>query len=152
MKKIFFVLCTLLLITAVNAQQGLQGLEVEKYYISNANDSIVSNAQGGGNLPVGSVTWRFYANLLPGYKLQAVYGVDAAPAGQVGVGDHELRLQTTTTFFNNEDTRSSPLSLIASFKALFIIVSNLFSKFSITGFFLINIFFYGIKCLTFLCY
>ncbi len=103
MKKILTGACLLLICLAMQAQSGLQGIIVEKYYVSNANDSIVSAAQGGGNLRVGSVTWRFYADLLPNYKLQAVYGVDVAPTGTVSTGDHELRLQTTTTFFNNED-------------------------------------------------
>lgn len=103
MKKIITGVCLLLAGLAMQAQSGLQGIIVEKYYVSNANDSIVSAAQGGGNLRVGSVTWRFYADLLPNYKLQAVYGVDVAPTGTVSSGDHELRLETTTKFFNNQD-------------------------------------------------
>ena len=103
MKKIITGVCLLLMCLALQAQPGLQGIIVEKYYVSNANDSIVSAAQGGGNLRVGSVTWRFYADLLPSYKLQAVYGVDVAPTGTVSSGDHELRLETSTKFFNNQD-------------------------------------------------
>jgi hypothetical protein len=105
MKKLIMGLCALIAATTTNAQ-GLEGLVVEKYYVSNANDSVVSAAQGGGNLRVGSVTWRFYADLAAGHKLQAVYGVDAAPTGAPGTltsGDHELRIATSTTFFNNED-------------------------------------------------
>ena len=75
--------------------QGLEGIAVEKYYISNANDASVNGA--GGVLPVGSVTYRIFADLAPGYQFQAVYG-DA---------NHELRLETTTLFFNNED-RGAP--------------------------------------------
>ncbi|MCX6200237.1 MAG: hypothetical protein NTY88_13645, partial [Bacteroidetes bacterium] len=103
MKKIITGACLLLMCLALQAQPGFQGIIVEKYYVSNANDSIVSAAQGGGNLRVGSVTWRFYADLLPSYKLQAVYGVDVAPTGTVSSGDHELRLETSTKFFNNQD-------------------------------------------------
>lgn len=103
MKKILTGVCLLLAGLAMQAQSGLQGIIVEKYYVSNTNDSIVSAAQGGGNLRVGSVTWRFYADLLPNYKLQAVYGVDVAPTGTISTGDHELRLETSTKFFNNED-------------------------------------------------
>ncbi|MFM7054193.1 MAG: T9SS type A sorting domain-containing protein [Bacteroidota bacterium] len=75
--------------------QGLEGIVVEKYYISNANDASVNST--GGVLPVGSVTYRVFADLAPGYQFQAVYG-DA---------NHELRLETTTLFFNNED-RGAP--------------------------------------------
>ncbi|MFM7079386.1 MAG: hypothetical protein ACKOYC_06305, partial [Bacteroidota bacterium] len=60
--------------------QGLEGIVVEKYYISNANDQSVNSL--GGVLPVGSVTYRVYADLAASYQFQAVYG-DA---------NHELRL------------------------------------------------------------
>jgi hypothetical protein len=69
--------------------QGLENILVEKYYISDANDAKAI----GGHLPVGSVTYRIYVDMLPGYKFQAVFGIPG----------HELRLATTTSFFNNED-------------------------------------------------
>ncbi|HNR19546.1 MAG TPA: hypothetical protein PKN75_07750 [Bacteroidia bacterium] len=69
------------------AQNGLENLIVEKYYISEPNDT---NANiDGGVLPLGSVTYRLYADMLPGYRFQAVYGVPG----------HEMRIET----FNNED-------------------------------------------------
>src|SRR6185295_15896533 len=46
-----------------------------------------------GTLPAGSVTYRIFADMLPGYKFQAAYGVPA----------HTLLMSTTTSFFNNED-------------------------------------------------
>jgi len=73
------------------AQNGLEGIIVEKYYKSTSADTL-ANADGG-RLPVGSVTYRIFADLLPGYRFQAAYGVPG----------HELRIQTTTLFFNNED-------------------------------------------------
>jgi hypothetical protein len=72
-----------------NSQNGLEGIIVEKYYISNAADAAGSS----GVLPVGSTTYRIFVDLLPGYTFQAAYGV----------ANHELRFQTTTSFFNNED-------------------------------------------------
>lgn len=73
------------------AQNGLERVIVEKYYVSDANDA---NANvDGGVLPIGSVTYRIFVDMLPGYKFQAAYGVP----------DHELRIETTTLFFNNED-------------------------------------------------
>lgn len=71
------------------AQNGLEKIIVEKYYISELKDSTVV----GGRLPAGSVTYRIYVDMLPGYKFQAAYGVPG----------HELRLATTTLFFNHED-------------------------------------------------
>lgn len=95
MKKI--LLSTSLFLFAITnvIAQGLEGIVVEKYYISDANDQSVNSV--GGVLPVGSVTYRVYADLASGYQFQAVYG-DA---------NHELRLETTTLFFNNED-RGAP--------------------------------------------
>lgn len=91
MKK--FTLCLGLLFTGAvaNAQNGLENVIVETYYISDANDTIAN--LDGGVLPVGSVTYRIYADMLPGYKFQAGYGVPG----------HECRIETTTLFFNNED-------------------------------------------------
>jgi len=70
--------------------QGLENVIVETYYVSDANDATDTD---GGTLPTGSTTFRIYADLLPGYEVQAVYGNS----------NHELRLETSTFFFNNED-------------------------------------------------
>ena len=91
MKKSLLSICFLSVLISSHAQNGLEGIIVEKYYVTNANDTTV-NADGGV-LPVGSTTYRIFADMLPGYKFQAAYGVPG----------HELRLQTTTLFFNNED-------------------------------------------------
>ncbi len=77
------------------AQNGLENVVVETYYISNANDA--SADLDGGVLPVGSVTYRIYADLLQGYKFQAAYGVPG----------HDLKIATTTLFWNNEDRGST---------------------------------------------
>ncbi|MEP7265832.1 MAG: T9SS type A sorting domain-containing protein [Bacteroidota bacterium] len=90
MKKLIPVLLFVIINTAVHSQ-GLENVIVETYYISDANDTMV-NADGGV-LPVGSVTYRIYADLLPGYRWQAGYGIPG----------HELRFETSTLFFNNED-------------------------------------------------
>lgn len=75
------------------AQTGLDTVIVEKYYISNAADSIASV----GTLPVHSVTYRIYIGMKQGYKFQMAYG-DAV---------HPLYINTTTSFFNNEDYGST---------------------------------------------
>lgn len=92
MKKTLAGLCLVLLNGFAHAEHGLENIIVEKYYVSNAADSIGSI----GRLPAGSVTYRIYVDLLPGYKFQAAYGVPG----------HQLKLATTTSFFNNEDRGS----------------------------------------------
>lgn len=70
--------------------QGLDSIIVEKYYRSDAADALGSV----GVLPAGSVTYRIYVDMAPGYVLQSVYG-DAA---------HNLLINTTGAgFFNSED-------------------------------------------------
>ena len=71
MKKIFLGLALLCSAAFVNAQNGLEALTVEKYYVSNATDA----AGSVGTLPTGSVTYRFFVDLLPGYTFQAAYAV-----------------------------------------------------------------------------
>jgi len=92
MKKIMLGLGLLFISVFSRAQNGLEGIVVEKYYVSNAADA--SGAVGfGGTLPVGSVTYRIFADMLPGYKFQAAYGVPT----------HTLTISTTTSFYNNTD-------------------------------------------------
>jgi hypothetical protein len=86
------LLCASILIGSLNlGAQGLENIIVETYYVSDANDATVNDL--GGVLAEGSVTRRIYADMLPGYKLQAIYGLP----------NHELRIATTTQFFNNID-------------------------------------------------
>ncbi|MEP7264783.1 MAG: Ig-like domain-containing protein [Bacteroidota bacterium] len=89
MKKIFLGIALVAASVMAKAQNGLENIIVEKYYVSNAADA----AGSVGTLPTGSVTYRIYADMLPGYKFQAAYGVPG----------HNLTLTTTTTWFNNED-------------------------------------------------
>lgn len=94
MKKIISGLC-LLFIAAFARAQGLEGVIVEKYYVSNAADA----AGSVGALPAGSVTYRIYVDMAPNYKFQALYGNQFAG----GTVQHLLTLTTSTSFFNNED-------------------------------------------------
>ncbi len=75
----------------LSAQNGLERIIVEKYYVSDENDKTVDG--DGGELPVNSVTYRVFVDMLPGYIFQAAFGTP----------EHELRISTTTRFFNNED-------------------------------------------------
>jgi hypothetical protein len=91
MKKQLLLLLTAFASFQSFSQNGLENIIVEKYYVSNANDATLNGV--GGVLPVGSVTYRIFVDMADGYKLQAVYGVPG----------HELRISTSTLFFNNED-------------------------------------------------
>lgn len=88
MKKILLGIA-LAAASVMSQAQGLENVIVEKYYVSNAADA----AGSVGALPAGSVTYRVYVDMLPGYKFQAAYGVPG----------HNLVLTTTTSWFNNED-------------------------------------------------
>ncbi|HXC03254.1 MAG TPA: Ig-like domain-containing protein [Bacteroidia bacterium] len=83
-----------------SAQNGLTSIQVEKYYVSNAADS----AGSVGVLPVGSVTYRIFAVMLPGYKFELAFGNTKNP----------LKLTTSTAFFNNEDRGATTPNGISS--------------------------------------
>ena len=85
-RRVIFVLGLALISSFSQAQNGLENIIVEKYYISNAADAAAS----GGKLSANSVTYRVYADMATGYKFSALYG-DAA---------HALKVTTTTNFFN----------------------------------------------------
>ncbi len=88
--KTFILLFSILVCTHISiAQLNLRNVMVEKYYISNAADSAASI----GLLPVGSVTYRVYVQMTPGYKFEMAWGNAHNP----------LIISTSTTFFNNED-------------------------------------------------
>ena len=100
MKKITLIFGLVAFSSIVRAQNGLEQIIVEKYYVSNAADAAGSE----GTLPVGSVTYRIYADMLPGYKFQSLYGND----------NHALKVSTTTSFFNNEDRGATTANAISS--------------------------------------
>jgi len=68
---------------------ALENVIVETYYVADSSDYIDTT---GGILPRGSVTYRIYIDMKPGYALQMVYGDKM----------HELFIKTSTSFFNNQ--------------------------------------------------
>lgn len=78
--------------------QGLEGVIVERYYVTNAADSAICADDDGGLLPSGSVTYRVYVDMVPGYKLNSVLGY---PSTQ------NLKILTSSMFFNQEDRGNS---------------------------------------------
>jgi hypothetical protein len=91
MKKVLFSM-GLLFSGSMMAQNGLESIVVEKYYVSDAADSIDASDNGAVYpLYVGSTTYRVYADLLPGYKVIQMFG---SPT-------HPLNIATTTSFYND---------------------------------------------------
>lgn len=85
----FIILSILLFVGKIAiAQNGLEGIIVEKYYVSDEADAKITE---GGYLKPGSVTYRIYVDMKPKYSLQAVYGISG----------HPLKINTSTYFFNN---------------------------------------------------
>ena len=62
MKIVYNISFFVMLCFHLSAQQGLEGIIVEKYYISNENDKAVDG--DGGELPNNSVTYRVYVDML----------------------------------------------------------------------------------------
>ena len=94
MKTKKIIIASLLTLTSSLSfsQVGLEGIVVEKYYVSNAADSIDASDNGAVYpLHIGSTTYRVYANLLPGYKMLQLFGN----------ANHPLNIATTTSFYND---------------------------------------------------
>ena len=73
---------------AGHAFAQLEKLIVERYYVTDANDATDNT---GGGVAEGSVTYRIYADLIPGSILKSIYG-DAA---------HPFSITSTEVFFNH---------------------------------------------------
>jgi hypothetical protein len=97
MKRNFlFILSFCILCTSLFAQEftkltaadktALEGIIVEKYYVSDSTD------KNDSLLPKGSITYRIYADLKPNYSLQLIYGDER----------HPLTIKTTTKFYNDQ--------------------------------------------------
>jgi hypothetical protein len=92
MKKSLLLIATVFTSFIAFSQVGLEGIVVEKYYVSDAADSTDAGDNGAMYpLHVGSVTYRVYANLLPGYKVIQLFG---SP-------QHTMNVATTTAFYND---------------------------------------------------
>lgn len=70
------------------AQDGLKGLVVERYYVTDSTDARFSKTT---NLPEGSVTYRVFVDMKPGYQFQACFGSEG----------HPMNISTTTSFYNH---------------------------------------------------
>jgi hypothetical protein len=70
---------------------GLEEIYIEKFYTATASDC--SNQALVGDLYPGSVTYRIYVDLEPGYHFQAAYG---SPS-------HPLLIESSENFYNHPD-------------------------------------------------
>ncbi len=67
---------------------GLEGIIVEPYYIHSGHACNEDTLQ---SLTPGFVTYRVFVDMAPGYRLQAIFGIER----------HPLIIKTTTTFYNH---------------------------------------------------
>lgn len=92
MKKSLLLIAIVLTSFLAFSQVGLEGIVVEKFYISDLADSTDAGDNGAVYpLHLGSTTYRVYANLLPGYKVIQMFGTP----------EHTLNVHTTTAFYND---------------------------------------------------
>jgi hypothetical protein len=81
-------------------EQGLEGVIVEKYYVSGKDDLAANDY--AGKLKKNATTYRIFVDLLPRYRFQAAYGSK----------EHPLYFKTSTSFFNNTDKGGVVASVI----------------------------------------
>lgn len=89
MKKLLFILLiNCFTFHFLSAQ--LEGVRVETYYVSDANDATDTL---GGMLEVGTTTYRIYMDLVTGSRLLKIYGDE----------NHSLSFSSTEPFFNHRE-------------------------------------------------
>jgi hypothetical protein len=91
MKKFYSIL--LCLSVGIQTFAQLEGLFIEKYYVS---DSLDATDTTGGHLLQGEVTYRVFLDLAPGSRLISIFGDD----------EHPFSIGSTRRFFNNVDGAS----------------------------------------------
>ncbi|MBX7052500.1 MAG: T9SS type A sorting domain-containing protein [Flavobacteriales bacterium] len=91
LRTLLIVLLSQLLILQTKAQ-GLEGIIVERYYLSDDNDATDAIDNGAVTpLTVGSTTYRIYVDMADGYKFSQIFGTSA----------HPLTVNSTADFFND---------------------------------------------------
>ncbi len=98
MKKITLTIGLFIAASFAQAQNGLDSILVEMYYVSDEADSV-NAADNGATSPlrVGSITYRVFADLEPGYKFIQMFG---SPT-------HDFKVNTTTDFYNDPNNGST---------------------------------------------
>ena len=98
--KSLYLFCLIALSSVAVAQTGLQGIIIEPYYAASKEDQKAFNS--GGILDDGSVTYRIYVDLEPGYRFQAAYG---SP-------EHALEISSTHYFYNHNHSGNTHPNII----------------------------------------
>ena len=91
MKKITLIV-GLLIICPIAKSQGLEGIVVEKYYVSDELDS--ANAADNGavsELHRGSITYRVFVDMATDYRFLNLYGN----------ANHDFKINSSTNFYND---------------------------------------------------
>jgi hypothetical protein len=83
-----FFLLFIISLFSTTLQAQLEGVIVEKYYVSDESDATDTT---GGGLEEGSVTYRLYIDLKEGTRLTKIYGDQ----------NHKLSITSSAKFFNN---------------------------------------------------
>lgn len=91
MKKTSLFVFLFMSFVSMYAQDALEGIIVEKYYVSTKKDNAKKHLSG--ELPVGSTTYRIYVDMAPGCRFMAAYG---APG-------HPLEIKSSELIFNHEE-------------------------------------------------
>jgi hypothetical protein len=89
MKKTGLLFLLLMSFVNIYSQSALEGIIVEKYYVSTKKDNAKKNASG--ELAVGSTTYRMYVDMAPGCRFMAAYG---SPG-------HPLEISSTELIYNH---------------------------------------------------
>lgn len=82
------------------SQDGLEGIFVERFYISQEEDN--GDTLNSGVLKPGSVTYRIYVDLKPGFTFQAAFG---SP-------QHPLFIRSTAPFYNHADAGTTIANIL----------------------------------------
>lgn len=91
MKKTVLFVFLFMSVVSLYAQDALEGIIVEKYYVSTKKDNAKKHLSG--ELPVGSTTYRIYVDMAPGCRFMAAYG---SPS-------HPLEIKSTELIYNHLD-------------------------------------------------
>ena len=89
MKKTSLFVCLFMSFVSMYAQNALEGIIVEKYYVSTKKDNAKKHLSG--ELPVGSTTYRIYVDMAPGCRFINAYG---SP-------NHPLEISSTELIYNH---------------------------------------------------
>jgi hypothetical protein len=100
MKKTGLFVFLFMSVVSLYAQDALEGIIVEKYYVSTKKDNAKKNMSG--ELADGSITYRIYVDMAPGCHFIMAYG---AP-------NHPLEINSTELIFNHaENGAEHPLRI-----------------------------------------